>query len=289
MLTDKQFQHFRTFGFVVLRDLFTPQEVETLRAEYEAELDRVYAHAPFTGETRYWTTMLHPRTPPVREPPGGRALLQRGRAALRRRRDRHRHRRQPLRRRHALAPRHGPDPDQDCYGIKFAFYLDPVDATSGALRLIPGSHNRVFHDQIRESLESLALGVADVPAYVCASSPGDVVPFDMRCWHASHGGSSGRRMSTCVYYNNPRGAVEEAATRKRAIQSRQTPVQYGREGQPMFPAEWLANPGGSPKRQRWLNRMAELGYFELDGANGAQMRQESGPVQGRPGPVGSAA
>ncbi len=38
MLTDKQFQHYRTFGFIVLRDFFTPTEVETLRAEYEAEL-----------------------------------------------------------------------------------------------------------------------------------------------------------------------------------------------------------------------------------------------------------
>ena len=63
MLTDKQFQHYRTFGFVVLRDFFTPTEVETCRAEYEEELDRVYEHAPFTGEKRYWTTMLHPRTP----------------------------------------------------------------------------------------------------------------------------------------------------------------------------------------------------------------------------------
>ena len=263
MLTDKQFQHFRTFGFVVLRDLFTPQEVETLRNEYEEELDRVYAHAPFTGETRYWTPMLHPRTPlyaslledkrfcSVAEQLYGDDVIGIGTDANRYVGDTRWH------------PDHGPDPDQDCYGIKFAFYLDPVDATSGALRLIPGSHNRVFHDQIRDTLASLELGVADVPASVCASSPGDVVPFDMRCWHASHGGSSGRRMSTCVYYNNPRGAVEEAATRKRAIQSRQTPVQYGREGQPMFPAEWLANPGGSPKRQRWLNRMAELGYFEL--------------------------
>ena len=34
MLTDHQLQHFRTFGFVTLRKLFTPEEVEILRQEY---------------------------------------------------------------------------------------------------------------------------------------------------------------------------------------------------------------------------------------------------------------
>ncbi|MCY4603094.1 MAG: hypothetical protein OXE49_02585, partial [Gemmatimonadetes bacterium] len=63
MLTDQQLQHFRTFGFVSLRKLFTPEEVEILREEYESELGHVYADQPFTGETRYWTMMLHPRTP----------------------------------------------------------------------------------------------------------------------------------------------------------------------------------------------------------------------------------
>ena len=112
-------------------------------------------------------------------------------------------------------------------------------------------------------MPSLDLEVADVPAYVCESNPGDVVAFDMRCWHASHGGATGRRMSTCVYYNNPRSEFEEAATRKRAASSRETPAQFGRPGQPYFPSEWLANPQGNPRRQRWLKRMAALGYFEL--------------------------
>ena len=34
MLTDQQLQHFRPFGFVTLRKLFTPEEVEILRQEY---------------------------------------------------------------------------------------------------------------------------------------------------------------------------------------------------------------------------------------------------------------
>lgn len=263
MLTDHQLQHFRTFGFVTLHKLFTPEEVEILREEYESELDHVYAEQPFTGETRYWTMMLHPRTPlyasllederfcGVAEQLYGDDVIGIGTDANRYVGDTRWH------------PDHRADPSADCFGVKFAFYLDPVDAESGALRLIPGSHRREFHDQLHGSLNSLELDVADVPAYVCRSEPGDVVAFDMRCWHASSGGAAGRRMCTCVYYNNPKGEVEEAATRERAVNSKKTPAHFGRSEQSMYPLEWLRNPSGSPKRGRWLRRMAELGYFEL--------------------------
>ena len=102
-----------------------------------------------------------------------------------------------------------------------------------------------------------------MPAYACDSNPGDVVAFDVRCWHASHGGATGRRMCTSVYYNNPKGPAQEKATRKRGSDSKEVTAHFGRPGQSAYPDEWLANPEGSPKRQRWLERMAELGYFEL--------------------------
>ena len=63
MLTEPQVQHFWTFGFVTMRNLFTPDEIETLRHEYETELNYLYADQPFSGEKRYWAPMLHPRTP----------------------------------------------------------------------------------------------------------------------------------------------------------------------------------------------------------------------------------
>jgi hypothetical protein len=262
MLSATQLHHYRTFGFIALRKLFSIEEVEILRSEYESELDHVYAHQPFTGEKRYWTMMLHPRTPlyasllederfcSVAEQLYGEDVIGIGTDANRYVGDTRWH------------PDHAADPTADCFGVKFAFYLDPVGATTGALRLIPGSHDRPFHEELHNSLKSRQLGVADVPAHVCDAEPGDVIAFDMRCWHASHGGRTGRRMSTCVYYNNPKGEVEEAATRKRAAGSRETATAYGRPGQSVYPSEWLKEPG-SPKRRRWLQRMAELGYFEL--------------------------
>ena len=269
MLTDVQLEHFRTLGFVVLRNFFTDDEVETLRDEYESELNFVYADQPFTGEKRYWTQMLHPRTPlfaslleddrlcGIAEQMFGSDVLGIGADANRYVGDTQWH------------PDHAADPDEDSFGVKFAFYFDTVDADSGALRVIPGSHHRIFHYQLRASFKSLELGIADVPAHVCAANPGDVVAFDMRCWHASCGGADGRRMSTCVYYNNPKGDAEEAAARKRAAGSKNTPEQFGRPGSPLYPPEWLANPQRSSKRQRWLERMAQLGYFALPPESGA--------------------
>ena len=35
MLNNEQYQHFQTFGFVILRQFFTADEVATLSAEFE--------------------------------------------------------------------------------------------------------------------------------------------------------------------------------------------------------------------------------------------------------------
>ena len=142
-------------------------------------------------------------------------------------------------------------------------------ANSGALRVVPGSHLRPFHEQVEQNLEGMQLEIDQVPAYVCEADPGDVVAFDVRCWHASWGGSSGRRMCTCVYYNNPQDELEAAAVRRRAAEQKNTPGQFGRPGDAVYAASWLANASGSAKRQRWLERMQELGYFELPSGSAA--------------------
>lgn len=91
--------------------------------------------------------------------------------------------------------------------IKIAFYLDPVDATSGALRLIPGSHKigDRFGDSIKEALAGMtgqepvdAYGVTGdrVPAVAMESRPGDIVVFNHNMLHSSWGGGNRRRMFT---------------------------------------------------------------------------------------------
>ena len=51
MLSDKQLQHFRTFGFVVLRQVFTPDELAVINREFDLGLETAYRHLPSTARS----------------------------------------------------------------------------------------------------------------------------------------------------------------------------------------------------------------------------------------------
>jgi len=86
--------------------------------------------------------------------------------------------------------------------IKMAFYLDPVGATSGCLRVIPGSG--YTHDQYAQALQT-AIGQSQdtwgidgraVPALALETQPGDLILFNHNVKHAAFGGGERRRMFT---------------------------------------------------------------------------------------------
>lgn len=85
---------------------------------------------------------------------------------------------------------------------KLAFYLDPVTATSGALRVIPGSHRygdafaEALQANLRTSQDKLGIAGNQVPAIALDSNPGDVVVFNQNTKHSAWGGSNRRRMFT---------------------------------------------------------------------------------------------
>ena len=149
------------------------------------------------------------------------------------------------------------------YGVKFAYYLQPVDADSGALRVIPGSHKDPFHAELKRSLGESERPIGEVPGYVCKSEPGDVVAFDLRLWHGSLGGSDDRRMCTVVYYHNPKTPEEEEATRTQAANNAKNLERYNRPDDPLFDPGWVANPRRSAKRQRTIDRMRGAGIPRL--------------------------
>jgi Phytanoyl-CoA dioxygenase (PhyH) len=84
--------------------------------------------------------------------------------------------------------------------IKIAFYLDPVDQESGALRVIPGSHRLTIPEwDARKAASSEELWHIPgnlVPASVLRSEPGDLVVFNHNLMHSSWGGNDSRRMFT---------------------------------------------------------------------------------------------
>ena len=108
--------------------------------------------------------------------------------------------------------------------IKIALYLDIVTATTGCLRVIPGSHEPgdIFSNTLehiipdttsKEKLEEIVVDKnqkasvnyihdkwkmpeIEVPAVPLESIPGDILIFNHRIKHSSFGGSQRRRMFT---------------------------------------------------------------------------------------------
>ena len=266
MLTEQQEDQFRTFGFVVMPQVFGADELATIEAEYEDGLNAAYPHLPFDGSKRHWTNTLGAVTPFMASMLEDKRFLLTaqqlfGDDVLGMGADANRYVGHTY-----WHPDHKSDPTKDCYGIKFAYYLDPVGAQSGALRVFPGSHKEPLHSEVGKTIKRAGLEIPDVPGYVCESMPGDVVAFDLRLWHSSWGGSTGRRMCTFVYYHNPKGPEEEAATRVRASNSVKATAQYDRPGDPLYPAHWLENHSGSELRQGWIHRLGELGFLDSPAA-----------------------
>lgn len=94
--------------------------------------------------------------------------------------------------------------------IKIAFYLDPLNADTGGLRVIPGSHHLTdlyarsldaidfYGTGMSEGLPESTFGLegASVPAVAMETKPGDVLVFHHGLKHASFGGGTRRRMFT---------------------------------------------------------------------------------------------
>lgn len=83
--------------------------------------------------------------------------------------------------------------------LKMAFYLDPVRADSGALRVVPGSHHPQTNWTGRNPRDAEMLyGIkpAEYPAVALDSDPGDLLIFNHNIMHAAFGGSGRRRMFT---------------------------------------------------------------------------------------------
>ncbi len=88
--------------------------------------------------------------------------------------------------------------------IKIAFYLDPLTADTGCLRVIPGSHIPrdqyagflADHVERRKHEETMGLQGKEIPAVSLETMPGDVVCFNHNLKHAAFGGGKRRRMFT---------------------------------------------------------------------------------------------
>ena len=260
-LRDDQILFFRTFGYLVFRDFFSAEELKTIHGEFDYKMTEQYPGQPYDGSRRYWAPLLDDDTPffaamleDFRFLKIARQLF--GDDVLGMNTDGNRY---------TGNTRWHPDTGSiHQYGVKFAFYLAPVDRESGALRVIPGTHRLPGAQDFASGVQAQQL--PDVPCAILASNPGDVVAFDLRLWHASYGGSEDRKMCTLVYYNNPKNEEEMAALRRQSKRSPESSVRkFNTRQQFLYSKRWMSNPSGSPHRQQWIDRLREIGYFDAPG------------------------
>lgn len=98
--------------------------------------------------------------------------------------------------------------------LKVVLFLDPVRDKTGCLSVLPGSQFRAYRESIQRYAESiLALGPNVPGRYPIESDPGDAVIFNVKLYHAAFGDSI-RRGIYINYFQNPRTPEEEQFTIK---------------------------------------------------------------------------
>ncbi len=233
MLTSQQKAHFETFGFIIRRQLLSPEEMTAFTREFEEVLNEDRHNKPFAGKTRHAVSGFAEKRLLLRQ------LVEDDRIYL------------PIEQ--LLGPdflwqssdgnlyvgdtawhRDAADLELNFKRIKVAFYLDPVGRDTGCLRVIPGSHRAPFHDELRplnywrkkqvilegrstqadldkfvkemnitEDEPLFGVDPRDVPCVPLESEPGDVVFFNQHLYHSAFGGANGRRMFTLNFAVNP--------------------------------------------------------------------------------------
>jgi len=274
MLTTAQAGHFTTFGFVVLGG-FLADHAAALRAETDAAIRDAYAatydERVIDGISGHYLPMAARLTPVsaslVCDDPrfidaaeqllGGPVIPECPEGFLY----------------FAEAGWHTDD-GTGVHGVKFAAYFDDLTAANGALRLVPGSHHPEQHARlaayerrqrpVRIDADPAAYQ-ASIPGYVAATSPGDVIAFDLHTWHASFGGQD-RLAWTAVYQRCP----ETAAERDRTLRSVHDSFEQGFRGfdRDRYPVwrDWLGGAAAHPRRAPVIERMRHAGVLDLPGA-----------------------
>jgi len=271
LLTHQQILHFRTFGYVLLPGLLTQTEAQTLRAEVTDALAGAFGvigtepddlggisgdylplsvdRAPFSQSLiaddrrtfQYSAELLgSPTVPSV-----GLATCFTGDSAWHTR----------------LGP--------PIAGVTFWVDLEPRTATTGALRLIPGSHLPEFERQLREygAVEPATSGFEawDWPHVVIETEPGDAVAFAGHLMNCAHGGTP-RLTWTIGYLPWPGVANKDQLALVRDLTLDDVEYDhedYDRERWPVW-REWVAGAGQSQSRSLAVERLRLLGVLPED-------------------------
>ena len=261
MLTEQQVTFFNTFGYIILRKVFSEKELAIINDEFDTLL-KFIQHERADGETpkHFNWSNLGPETPFLSMLPEDPRICETaeqlfGEDAVAVSSNSNR--------RVGDTRWHTDKTHPHSHGMKFAAYLQPLDASNGAFRVIPGSHKKPFNNNIKKI--EMDNPETSVPFYACGSAPGDIVLFNIATWHSSWGGSYDRRMCTMDFYKNPRTPEEEEGVYDQVKVDKKVYANVRTYG-PGFHPHWLANPQNNPRRQRWIDWLRKYGFVESDAA-----------------------
>jgi hypothetical protein len=270
MLTTGQADHFRTFGFTVLRG-YLADRVSALHAEADAAIRDAYAatydERVFDGISGHYLPMASRLTPVstslVCDDPrligaaeqmlGGSVIPECPEGVL-----------------YFSEAGWHTDDGIGVHGVKFAAYFDVLTAGTGALRLVPGSYHPEQNTRLaaysrRRGPARSEAEAAAFPGYVAGTSPGDVIAFDLHIWHASFGGRD-RLAWTAVYQRCPETEPERDRTLRSVHDSFEQSFRGFDRGRYPVWRDWLAGAAAHPRRAGVIERMRQAGVLDLPGA-----------------------
>ncbi|HET6386737.1 MAG TPA: phytanoyl-CoA dioxygenase family protein [Armatimonadota bacterium] len=198
-LSDAQVRFFRTFGYQILREAFTPEEVAWITEEFEFAIHtygggrdhdgtkRTMFGAPSEHTPKLCSLVDHPSVHALAAAALGEDFNYAGGDG------------------NYYSGDTGWHPDGNwgqLFACKIAFYLDPLTSKTGCLRVIPGSHRpdhfiRAEKIDPNQSLEMFGVPPSEFPGNVALeTNPGDLLIFNHDTYHAAFGGGPRRRMFT---------------------------------------------------------------------------------------------
>ena len=262
VLTAEQKAHWNAFGFLILRQLFAPDEVKEFR---QASIDVMNANGgenAFTAPPTWSTGAFVERHPVLTDWLADDRIYGIPETLL------------------------GPDflletnggfifwgdtrwhggfsPEESIesyYDVaKVAMYFDTLTKDDGCLRVIPGTHRRPFGEQIRpqqnhedRNAEPFGVSQEDVPCIALESEPGDVIVFTERVFHSAFGSKMGRMQFSSEYAANPttNKQIEALLNQHDKSTFSDHPVQ-----------SFIDNP--NPRIRRMVSRLVELGCVPIE-------------------------
>lgn len=260
IFTEKQIRFFETFGFIVLRGLMKPDEMDLMTKESEDIMRELRGDKDFDGKTRQAVQPFFERRPFLHSLLGDDRINDIGEELC------------------------GPDFVLDVtegnlhvgdtqwhgpYGaweplrwIKIGFYTEPLKKDTGCLRFVPGSHiigDPDYYSIIRDNHEDsetfrpFGVKASEVPCYPVECEPGDVIVFVETLLHASFGGRAGRHQHAINFFEKPRTEEQIQSVKK----------QYDKSTFMLRPP--ISNVENSdPRIRRMVAGLLELGFDTMD-------------------------